>query len=159
MHFDVRRWRADPVEHGQGGVRRKAREEHGLDVLAPPGEQIGEVGPVGLVLHPLLHRIRAGHDEEVRRVLQQGLDRQVVRGDPSRHPLSPRHARQGIATYRDHLGSRARLEQVQELSFGGVEGAVGHVVHERTGPVHLIRGFGERGVRARRRGLEQPHGH
>jgi len=43
----------DAVEDGQCGVRREARQHHRLDVVSPPGEEVGQVGPVDLVFDAL----------------------------------------------------------------------------------------------------------
>ena len=148
----------DAVEDGQGGVGRQARQQHGGDVLPPPRQEPDKFVPVGLVLDAGLQRVGSGHDQQVGRVGPDGVDRQVLPGDPLGDALAPRDTVHGAPGHFDHLVLGPRLEQAEELSLGGVEGAVGHVVDQHTGPTGPLGPVG-RDFGVRPRGADQPHGH
>ena len=126
----------DAVEDGQGGVGRQAGQHHGRHVLAPPPQQAAQIGPVGLVLDAGLDRVGAGHHQQVGGVRGDVLEGTVLGGDTGPDPLAPGHPGHGVAGQDDRLTPGPGVQKAHELSLGGVEGGVGHVVDQGARPPH-----------------------
>ena len=125
----------DAVEDGQRGVRGEARQQHRGRVLAPPRRAARPGRP-----SRARPRSAASTGFEPVTMSRSGGCRRTGRpaGSPRRCAAaarSPRgHALHRVAAHLDHLCTRRRVQQVEELAFGRVEGAVGHVVDERARP-------------------------
>ncbi len=124
----------DAVEDGKGCVGRQAGQHHRRHVLAPPPQQPAQIGPVRLVLDAGLDRVGAGHHQQIGGVRRDVREGTVLGGDTGPDPLAPGHPRHGVAGQDDRLTPRPCVQKAHELSLGGGEGSIGHVVDQGTRP-------------------------
>jgi hypothetical protein len=78
----------------------------------------------------LFHRVRTGDEEKVELLVANRLQGRVLLGDAFGGPVAARDAVHHVTLNFDGRRPRSLIEQLQELAFGRIEGAVGHVVDE-----------------------------